>query len=236
MLAMIFVTTNEALLNSADAKLTERAQLLREFAVIVQRDGAIANLSEGERTALAFKSVQEFDASLNQLPILKNLAFDDFQSARNQLGIALQQPPSRAALTPLADALTALISGLRAYQATLRESSLNRSAYNLLFQGLWTALATAMFSLLGFYIAAAAYRAFRVRSVESALMMVSAVIVMMGQIPFGVWLYEGFPALRSWLLSVPSAAAFRAIRIGAGVAGLLMALRMWLSLDRKGSR
>jgi hypothetical protein len=88
-----------------------------------------------------------------------------------------------------------------------------------------------MFALLGVYIAAAAYRAFRIRTVESALMMTAAVVVMLGQISFGKEIYEGMPSIRQWLLEVPNSAAFRAIRLGAGIAGLMLAIRMWLSIE-----
>lgn len=111
------------------------------------------------------------------------------------------------------------------------DTSLTKLLYRLLFEGLFVALGSAMFALLGFYIAAAAYRAFRIRSIESGLMMAAALIVMLGQIPFGVWLWEGFPELRLWLLAEPNTAVARAISIGAGVAGLLMAFRMWFSIE-----
>lgn len=111
------------------------------------------------------------------------------------------------------------------------EHSVPKHVYRLLFEGLFVALGSAMFSLLGFYIAAAAYRAFRVRSAESSLMMVAAVLVMLGQIPFGVWIWSGLPDVRLWLLEIPNSAAFRAITFGAGVAGLVMAFRMWFSIE-----
>ena len=103
--------------------------------------------------------------------------------------------------------------------------------YEFLFNGLFNQLGSAMFALLGVYIAAAAYRAFRIRSIESALMMGAALIVMLGQISFGRMVYEDMPAIRQWLLEVPNSAAFRAIRLGAGVAGLMLAIRMWLSIE-----
>jgi hypothetical protein len=105
--------------------------------------------------------------------------------------------------------------------------------YDFLYDGLFNQLGSAMFALLGVYIAAAAYRAFRIRTIESALMMVAAVIVMLGQISFGREIYEHMPSIRQWLLEVPNSAAFRAIRLGAGVAGLMLAIRMWLSIESK---
>lgn len=115
--------------------------------------------------------------------------------------------------------------------------------YEVLYDGLFVQLGAAMFSLLGVYIAAAAYRAFRVRTLESALMMTAAVVVMLGQISavflmldlgtFGEDAYTVLPKVRQWLLEVPNSAAFRAIRLGAGVAGLMLAIRMWLSIESK---
>lgn len=102
---------------------------------------------------------------------------------------------------------------------------------SFLNQAFFVSLGSAMFSLLGFYIAAAAYRAFRIRSIEATLMMLSALIVMLGQIPFGVWISPELPQMRMWLLQVPSSGAARAIEMGAAIAGLVLAIRMWLSLE-----
>lgn len=111
------------------------------------------------------------------------------------------------------------------------DRSQTKHLYDFFFNGLFISLGSAMFSLLGVYIAAAAYRAFRIRSMESALMMLTALIVMLGQIPFGIYLYEDLPSWRLWLMEIPNSAAFRAIKIGASVAGLVMAFRMWFSIE-----
>lgn len=111
------------------------------------------------------------------------------------------------------------------------QSKLTSKLYNFLYVGLFENLGAAMFALLGVYIAAAAFRAFRIRSFESTLMMVAALIVMLGQISFGRVLYEDMPAIRQWLLEVPNSAVFRAIRFGAAVAGLMLAIRMWFSIE-----
>ena len=111
------------------------------------------------------------------------------------------------------------------------EQSNTKNLWNFLFNGLFVSLGSAMFSLLGVYIAAAAYRAFRVRTFESSLMMLAAVLVMLGQIPFGLWIYDGMPDIRQWLLEYPNGASFRAIKLGAAVAGLVISFRMWLSLE-----
>jgi ABC-type multidrug transport system fused ATPase/permease subunit len=111
------------------------------------------------------------------------------------------------------------------------KKSSTKMLYDYLYEGLFVPLGSAMFALLGFYIISAGYRAFRVRSVESGLMMMAAVIVMLGQIPFYIYVSEALPDIRLWLLEYPSAAAFRAIKFGAAIAGLYMAIRMWLSIE-----
>ena len=134
-------------------------------------------------------------------------------------------------LTSLADhtrTLGAVVSQVLREEAN---TSLVGSGYKFLVEGLFNSLGAAMFSLLSVYIAAAAYRAFRIRTFESSLMMISAVIVILGQTSFGVYVWSGMPDLRQWLLEVPNAAAFRAIKIGSSVAALVMAFRMWLSIE-----
>ena len=130
-------------------------------------------------------------------------------------------------------------SKVNEYLTLVHGHSTQKRAYDLFFQGIFVSLGSAMFSLLGFYIASAAYRAFRVRSTESALMMGAALLVILGQIPFalfgsgpfGEYLHELFPRIRLWLLTVPNTAAFRAIEIGSAVGALIMGVRMWFSIE-----
>jgi hypothetical protein len=64
-------------------------------------------------------------------------------------------------------------------------------------------------------------------------MMLAAVVVTLGQIPQGpIYISEDLPLVRLWLLNNLSTPAFRAIYFGAALAGLAMAVRMWLSLEK----
>lgn len=137
-----------------------------------------------------------------------------------------------APLNALADALDGLAVKM---DEQAREDYKNGGVkrwYDFTVQGVFSPLSSSMFSLLAFFMAAAAFRAFRVRNIEAALMVAAASLVILGQTPFGVRLIEFLPALRLWLLEVPNSAAFRAIAIGSSVAALVLAFRMWLSLDR----
>ena len=100
---------------------------------------------------------------------------------------------------------------------------------------------SAIFSLLAFYMAAAAYRAFRVKTAEAALMMTSALIVMLGQTPFGSyltsWMGEQYSALwlpniAGWILRVPNTSVFRGLTFGVMLGAIATALRYWFSMEK----
>jgi hypothetical protein len=112
--------------------------------------------------------------------------------------------------------------------------------YDVLFNGMLVPLQNTMFSILAFYIVSAAYRAFRIKSLEATLMMIAAVIVMLGQVPIGTWLSQwgwwpkGYkiPEVANWLLTVVNSAAVRGVGFGIAVGAIATSLRIWLSLER----
>lgn len=91
-------------------------------------------------------------------------------------------------------------------------------------------LGATMFSLLVFYITSAAYRAFRVRSLEAGILLATAVLVMLGQVPIGSLL--GLDEVMAWIMSVPNVAAKRAIFMGAAMGITAMSLRVILGIER----
>ena len=112
--------------------------------------------------------------------------------------------------------------------------------YDFLFEAILRPVGVAVFSMITFYMISAAYRSFRVRSVDAALLMVAACIVMIGQMPIGTWLGSflpdslGFlrlPWLSEKLLTVINACAYRGVLIGLAIGGFSIALRIWLGLD-----
>jgi len=100
-------------------------------------------------------------------------------------------------------------------------------------------LDSTMFSMLAFFIASAAYRAFRIRNVESVIMMVVAFIVMLGNVSLGevLWGSEaflgGFKGLKDWFLATPNAASQRAIGIGVFLGAFAAILRVALGLEKR---
>ena len=107
-----------------------------------------------------------------------------------------------------------------------------------LYDHVYSSMSSAMFALLAFFIASAAFRAFRIRTAEAALLAVAAFIVMMGRVPLGGVLTAGLPpvlrveAFAQWILDVPQNAANRAILIGAALGVMATGLRVILGIER----
>ena len=93
-------------------------------------------------------------------------------------------------------------------------------------------LQATMFSLLAFFIASAAFRAFRIRTFQASLLAVTAILVMIGRVPVGESLWAGFPDLTEWIMNVPQLAGKRAIMIGAALGAISTALKVLTGLER----
>lgn len=110
----------------------------------------------------------------------------------------------------------------------------------ILFESVFRSLGGTVFSLLAFYLVSAAYRAFRVRSAEATLMMVTACLVLLGQASLvTAWIprdsafyFLKVDWLQDWIMTVWNMAAQRAMVFGVAVGAIAMSLRLWLSLER----
>lgn len=105
-------------------------------------------------------------------------------------------------------------------------------AYKWVFDFVFIPLNATMFALLAFYIASAAFRAFRARNVEATVLLAAAIVVMIGRVPIGEALSERLPTLVNWLMEVPNTAARRAIFIGAALGAIATGLRIIFGIER----
>jgi FlaA1/EpsC-like NDP-sugar epimerase len=100
-----------------------------------------------------------------------------------------------------------------------------------IFWNIYTPIQATMFALLAFYIASAAYRAFRARTVMSTILLVTALVIMLRLIPLGP--LSGInQTLASWILTVPNMAAKRAIWIGIGLGATATCLKIIFGIER----
>ncbi|MBC8425607.1 hypothetical protein H8E07_15945, partial [bacterium] len=89
-----------------------------------------------------------------------------------------------------------------------------------------------MFSLLAFYVASAAFRAFRVRNLEAGLLLAAALIIMLGVNPLTQALFPFMIDWTNWIMNIPNTAAQRGIIIGAALGAASMTLRILLGIER----
>ncbi len=112
-----------------------------------------------------------------------------------------------------------------------------------IFEFFFKPLQQMMFALLAFFIASAAFRAFRARNLESMLLLGTAFIVLLGRTALGVFLSdwaprEGplallfIPNLTDWIMNCWATAGNRAIMIGIALGIVSTSLKLLLGIER----
>ncbi len=195
------------------------------------------NLPAGATSSEYRNFFSELSSTLDRPP-------SDLQIEMPQVDIQTDSEPEATPQNPEAQfiihTLTEVITELSIFRAAnlaeaerIQQEGYSKKIEKIIIHGLFFPLGLSMFSLLAFYIAYAAYRSFKVRSLESGIMMCAAFVVILGQIPQGVlYLSSELPAVRLWLMQYLSTPAMRAIYFSSAVAGLSIAVRMWLSIDK----
>ncbi len=118
-------------------------------------------------------------------------------------------------------------------------------AEDFLFNGLYQQMEAAMFSLIAFFILSAAYRAFRIRSIEATVLLGTALLLVLRTMTVVSQLWADAPFVRDhpnmqlesiakWLPNTFQSSSIRGVDFGVGIGLLAMALRLWLSLEKQG--
>ncbi len=124
-----------------------------------------------------------------------------------------------------------LLGGLAGYGAVVLAQNPQGPGAEWVFLHVLSPLYATMYGLVAFFITSAAYRAFRARTPEALILLLTAVVVMVGETPLGdQWRVLG--GFAGWLLHIPATGAYRAIQIGATLGALATGLRVVLGMER----
>jgi hypothetical protein len=171
------------------------------------------------------------------------VAFGYVLGGANALRINLDQVSKRAPGWPfklllvtalLVTMLAGVFDGIRNNGGFLNAGTNSKWIYDRIY----SPMSATLFSLLAFFIASAAFRAFRIRTVEAGLLAVAALIVMLGRVPIGdvftAFLPHAFQlgTMQQWIMDFPQNAAKRAILIGAALGVMAIGLRVILGIER----
>lgn len=104
--------------------------------------------------------------------------------------------------------------------------------YLFFYDNILLNLSATMYSVLAFYIGSAAYRSFRVRSLDATMLLLTSIIVMLGAVPIGQAIWGGFPTLAAWIGANINTPVLRAMTIGLTLGALTQSMRNLIGIER----
>ncbi len=119
----------------------------------------------------------------------------------------------------------------------------NGTPFWWLYEYAFKPLTASMFAMLAFYIASAAFRAFRAKNIEAILLLGTAFIILLGRTFAGVWMTSWIPDdsafsglkienLSVYIMQVFNTAGNRAIMIGIALGIASTSLKVIIGVDR----
>jgi hypothetical protein len=115
------------------------------------------------------------------------------------------------------------------------------TSFGWAYEYVYYPLTGTMFALLAFFIASAAFRAFRAKTVPAAVLLATAVVIMFTSVPLGdlIWTkllgWTGIwttDQIRDWFLNVANVAGKRAILFGVSLGVIATSLRVIVGIER----
>ncbi len=100
------------------------------------------------------------------------------------------------------------------------------------YQWMFVPMQATMFATLAFFIASAAFRAFRARTWEALALLIAGLIVMIGRVPIGEYISTHLGTFADWIMNNPNMAGFRGIVLGVALAQVAIAVRIIFGIER----
>jgi len=104
--------------------------------------------------------------------------------------------------------------------------------YKWLFDYPYTSLGQTLYAITGFYIASAAYRAFRARNIDAALLLIAGIFVLLKNAPIGEVIWSQLPVIGGWFNDIGQVPAMRTFLITAAFGLLTYGFRTLIGRER----
>lgn len=122
----------------------------------------------------------------------------------------------------------------------------DRTVYGFMYDFLWAPLSGTMFATLAFYVASAAFRAFRAKTLSAALLLSFAIVFLFGKVPLGEWIWSSIwgdanvlgwkvgnlGTSIEWMMNHINLPARRAIIIGVALGVIATSLKVIFGVER----
>jgi len=137
--------------------------------------------------------------------------------------IARRQPTALYSFATLFTLAVFLFYGL--YETT------RGTTYTWLYDYIYNPVSATSYATTFFFVTSAAYRAFRIKNSYAAVLMVSAILMMLQVGAFSVFL-PAAPKIAAWVWDIPTTAGMRAVTIGAALSVVGNSFRVITGLER----
>jgi hypothetical protein len=102
-----------------------------------------------------------------------------------------------------------------------------------IYNNMTSPIGAALYSLTAFYITSAAYRVLRARNWNSAVLLVSALVILLMLIPIGAILFPPVLPIGTWIRNIPSGAGFRGMIIGTSLGIMGLGVRVFMGRQKE---
>ena len=100
--------------------------------------------------------------------------------------------------------------------------------FKWLYNNVQVPAAATVYAIIGFYVVFAAYRAFRARTIEATILLITGFLTLMWGSSIGHVIWPGIAHVVPWIVDVPNTAAFRGYKIAVAVATVAVGAALFL--------
>ena len=106
--------------------------------------------------------------------------------------------------------------------------------YTWFYDNVMARVGQAVYAVLAFYMASAGFRAFRARSWEATILLISGFIMLLSSAPVGSVILPQITPIGEWFMSVPNMAAQRGLILAIATGAITLGIRVYLGRERLG--